>query len=202
MSADTRVIDAAAGAARADLRPYVVRMYDRWIILAIILLVAWSPWVRGLFAFTLYYRGLSFERMLVLTTAEHYYKKSIAVYDKIPWGWVGLGELYFMQAPGSHDYYEKSLDTFNRGFALNPKSFTLAFDLGRTYFLGKDYRSALAAFDRAIAINPRDRFALDYAAWSALREGNRPLALQYWRELLAVFPTDEPVIYLLHKYGG
>ena len=69
MSADTRVIDAAAGAARADLRPYVVRMYDRWIILAIILLVAWSPWVRGLFAFTLYYRGLSFERMLVLTTA-------------------------------------------------------------------------------------------------------------------------------------
>ena len=188
--------------ARADVRPYIVRMYDRWIILAIILLIAWSWPARMIFAYAIYFRGDTFEKMLVLPAAEHYYKKSIAVYDKIPVGWRGLGELYFMQAPRSRVFYDKTVDTFQRGFALNPGSYILAFDLGRTYFLGKDYRSALDAFQRAVKIAPTDREALDYAAWSAFHAGNRSLAFAYWHHIIALYPRDDTVRYILRELGG
>jgi len=188
-----------AEAPKTDSRPYIIRMYDRWIILAIVLVLAW--FARPAFAFTLYYRGVSFERMLVMVTAEHYYKKSIYVYDKIPEGWQGLGELYYMAAPGNRSVYERTRDTFERGLALNPGSFWLAFDLGRTYFLGKDFPRAVGAFDRAVRLNPTNRAALDYAAWSAFREGNRQLALQYWRRLLSIYPAD-PIRGVVQRYYG
>ena len=185
---------------RVDTRPYIVRMYDRWIILAVILVLAW--FARPMFAFVLFYRGLTFEHMLVLPTAEHYYQKSIKVYDRIPEGWMGLGELDYMRASWSREFYEKTVDTFFRGSALNPGSFILAFDLGRTYFLGKDYPNALAAFQHAVAISPNDREALDYAAWSAYHAGNRALAFSYWRRILARYPNDDVTRYNLQRLGG
>jgi len=184
----------------ADARPYVIRMYDRWIILAIILVLAW--FARPFYAFALYYRGVSFERMLVMMTAEHYYKKSIFVYDRIPEGWQGLGELYYMGAPDNRALYEKARSTFERGFALNPHSYWLAFDLGRTYFLGKEYGRAVITFEKAVQLSPTSRAALDYAAWSAFREGNRTLALQYWRRLLSMYPNDPARDIVQRYYGG
>jgi len=190
----------ADDATKPHIRPYIVRMYDRWIILALILALAW--FARPVFAYSLFYRGVTFEHMLILPTAEHYYKKSINVYDKIPQGWVGLGELYLMRAPSDRQKYADAVDTFATGLALNPGSFTLAFDLGRTYFLGKDWRAALASFDRAVQIVPSSRFALDFAAWSAYNLGNRKLAFTYWHRLLALYPGDAPVRAILRRFGG
>src|SRR5579864_5978877 len=78
--------------------PYIVRTYDRWIILVIVLVAGWFMF-RPIFAYTTYYRGLSFERMLRFDVALHYYRKSQAIYHAIPAGWVGEGDLHYMWAP-------------------------------------------------------------------------------------------------------
>src|ERR1700737_1454792 len=190
-----------AVAARVDTRPYIIRMYDRWIILAIVLLAAW--FARPLFAFVLYYRGVTFEHMLVLSTAEHYYKKSVKVYDRIPEGWIGLGELYMMRAPAGKGPYALTIKTLDAGTKLNPKSFRLTWDLGRAYLVyGHEYAKSLSVFQRALALKPKDRSTLDFAAWSAWHLGDRQRAFAYWHQLLALYPHDEPVQAILKRLGG
>ena len=176
----------------AEVKPYIIRTYDRWIILAIVLVVGWFLF-RPIFAFVTYYRGVSFERMLRLHTAEHYYKKSIGIYPRIPEPWLGLGELYYFWTPGQPEYYPLTVQVFTRGLSYNPDSVPLAFYLGRAYFRAKNYRKAMAALRRCIALAPKDRFCLDYAAWAAIGLGDRALALKYWHRLLVFHPADEPV---------
>ena len=69
-----------------DERPYIIRTYDRWIILIIVLIAGWLLF-RPLMAYTVFYRGLSFERMFRLTDAEYYYRKATKVDPKVPQGW-------------------------------------------------------------------------------------------------------------------
>lgn len=167
-----------------DIRPYVVKTYDRWIILVLVLVGGWLLF-RPLFAFSVYYRGVSFEHMFALTTAEHYYRKAIGVDARIPEGWLGLGGLQMMDAGVHHDRYLAALDTFTRGLSFNPKSDALAFNLCRAYYeIGKDYPHALAACQRAVQNDPNDHFAWDYAAWASFHMGKRDQALSYWREAL------------------
>jgi tetratricopeptide (TPR) repeat protein len=167
-----------------DLRPYIIKTYDRWIILALVLVCGWVIF-RPLFAFSVYYRGLSFEHMLRLDTAEHYYRKSIAVDKNIPEGWLGLGTLQMIRARAEPQEYADAVDTFTRGLGFNPKSGDLAFNLCRTYYeIGQNYPKALEACQRAFQNDPANHFAWDYAAWASLRTGNRQQALAYWREAL------------------
>ena len=134
--------------AAADVRPYIIKTYDRWIILVLVLVAGWLLF-RPLFAFSVYYRGVSFEHMLRLRVAEHYYRKAISVDPKIPEGWLGLGELQMMRARSEPADYANTIDTFTRGLAFNPKSGVLAFSLCRAYYeIGKDYPHALAACQR------------------------------------------------------
>jgi tetratricopeptide (TPR) repeat protein len=168
----------------ADVRPYIVKTYDRWIILVIVLVAGWFLF-RPIFAFSVYYRGLSFEHMLALKTAEHYYRKAIGVDPRVPEGWLGLGTLQTMHARAQPDQYSAAIDTFTRGLDYSPHNGALAFMLCRTYYeVGRDYKGALGACRRAFANAPENAFAWDYAAWSALHVGQRDLALQYWREAL------------------
>ena len=48
---------------KEDVRPYIIRTYDRWIILVLVLVCGYLLF-RPVIAFSAYYRGLSFERML------------------------------------------------------------------------------------------------------------------------------------------
>jgi len=181
-------------------RPYIIRTYDRWIILVIVLVAGWYLF-RPIFAFTVYYRGLSFERMIRTSAAEHYYGKSTAIYPRIPEGWIGLGELYYMQAPSQPAAYARGIATMRRGLAYNPKSSQLAFDLGRMYFRASDYRNALPALLQSIADDPQRLFAWDYAAWTSLRLGRRADALRYWHQVLKIAPTDSAVLTAVKRYG-
>lgn len=167
-----------------DARPYIIQTYDRWIILVIVLVGGWFLF-RPIFAFSVYYRGVSFEHMLVLSTAEHYYRKAISVDPHVPEGWIGLGGLQMMRARAYPNDYANAVDTFTRGMSYSPHNGALPFLLCRTYYeIGKDYRNALGACQRAFESTPANTFAWDYAAWAALHLGQRDLALQYWREAL------------------
>ena len=172
-----------------DVRPYVIRTYDRWIILVLVLVIGWFLF-RPLIAFTVYYRGVSFERMLRLTTAEHYYAKSTRVYAKIPQGWQAWGELYLMRAPGDPVARATAVDIFSKGIARNPGYGPLAFDLGRTYLTGKQYALARRAFELSASDMPGDMFSWDFAAWSSLHSGDVAAARKYWHKVLEIDPGN------------
>jgi len=172
------------GEEHADVRPYIIRTYDRWIILVIVLVAGWFLF-RPIFAFSVYYRGVSFEHLLHLSTAEHYYRKAISVDPQVPEGWIGLGTLQMMRAREDKGDYAGAIDTFMRGLTYSPKNGALAFLQCRNYYeIGKDYKNALDSCRRALENAPANGFAWDYAAWAALHLGERDQALQYWREAL------------------
>ncbi|MBV8459451.1 MAG: tetratricopeptide repeat protein [Candidatus Eremiobacteraeota bacterium] len=172
-----------------DERPYIIRTYDRWIILVIVLVVGWLIF-RPLIAFTVYYRGLSFERMFHLTDAEYYYRKSTRVDPKIPQGWLGWGELEYSRAPGDRVARQNAITIFRTGLSYNPRTASLAFDLGRAFFLDKQYTNARDAFVQSAQLNPTDMFSWDFAAWSSLRAGDTQLARKYWHEVLKIDPGN------------
>ena len=173
---------AAAPAAGADVRPYIIKTYDRWIMLVLVLVAGWFLF-RPIFAFSVYYRGVSFEHMLAINIAEHYYRKSISVYPRIPEGWLGLGSLQEMRGRENPGDYQSAIETFKSGIAYNPKDATLPWQLCRTYYeIGKDYRGALGACQAALKNDPSNKFAWDYAAWASFHLGDRDQALAYWRE--------------------
>lgn len=192
---------AAAAQTGANERPYIIRTYDRWIIFLIVVVGGWFLF-KPIFAYTVYYRGLNFERALQLTTAEHYYRKSIAIDPYLDEAWKALGELYYMRAPSDRVSYAQAVTTFKEGLVFNPHSEPLWFDLGRTYMVvGHDYAYALAALTRSYRENPKDWVAWDYAAWASLRLGDEKLAVRYWRQTLKLTP-NEAVRQALREHGG
>ncbi|HZV78918.1 MAG TPA: tetratricopeptide repeat protein [Candidatus Binatus sp.] len=166
------------------VKPYIIKTYDRWIILVLVLVAGWFLF-KPIFAFSVYYRGVSFEHMLRLKTAEHYYRKAISVDPHIPEGWVGLGTLQAMSAKDNHADYLSAIDTFTRGLENNPTSGALPWGLCRAYYeIGADYPNALTACQRAFTNDPKNLFAWDYAAWASIHMGKRDQALAYWRQAL------------------
>jgi len=172
-----------------DERPYVIRTYDRWIILVIVLVAGWFIF-RPFIAYSVYYRGVSYENLLRLHTAEHYYAKSTRVYAKIPQGWKAWGELYLMRARSEKSAQQSAVDIFTKGMGYNPTFAPIAFDLGRAYFIGKNYVKAREAFERSARYAPDDMFSWDFAAWSSLKSGNLNLARKYWHEVLRIDPGN------------
>ena len=189
MNAHDAIPVPAPGPIAPDERPYVIRTYDRWIILVIVLVAGWFIF-RPIIAYSVYYRGVSYERLLRLHAAEHYYAKSTRVYAKIPQGWQAWGELYLMRAPSDKTAQQRAVDIFTKGMGYNPKSAPVAFDLGRAYFIGKDYVKAREAFERSTEFAPDDMFSWDFAAWSSLKSGNMKLARKYWHEVLRIDPGN------------
>jgi len=187
--------------AGADERPYIIRTYDRWIILVLVIVGGWLLF-RPLIAFTVYYRGLGFERVFRLSDAEYYYQKATRVDPKVPQGWQGWGELEYQRAPSDPTARRTAIDVFSKGLAFNPRYAPLAFDLGRTYFLDKQYVKARDAFLASAKINPNDMFTWDYAAWSSLHAGEPELARKYWHEVLRIDPGNATAARELAKLSG
>jgi tetratricopeptide (TPR) repeat protein len=184
-----------------DERPYVIRTYDRWIILVLVVVLGWFLF-RPLFGFAVYYRGVSFERMFQLTSAEHYYIKSTRVYPRLPQGWQGWAELVMMRAPSDESQRQLALSILHQAIAYNPTYGPLEFDLGRTCFMGKQYTQATQAFIRSAELTPNDLFSWDYAAWSSLHAGDVPNALKYWHEVLRIDPGNAVAHRQIAHYGG
>ena len=184
-----------------DVRPYVIRTYDRWIILVIVLVVGYILF-RPMFAFSAYYRGLSFERMLSIETAKHYYQRAIDIDKNVPEGWIGLGELYMINGRASRENHDRAIATFSDGAAANPTSGFLPFLLCRTYYeQGHDFAHALAACQASVKNDPTNKFAWDYAAWSTLQLGNARQAIEYWKIALVLDPNYTTARLAIQKYG-
>lgn len=185
-----------------DERPYVVRTYDRWIILVIVLVAGWFLF-RPVFAVVCSYRGVTFEAALVPDTAEHYYKKAIAIDPAVPDGWIHLGELYYNWNRADHARDVLAAQTFAAGMAAVPANERLAFDLGRTYLVKlHDDKKAEAALREAVRRDPQDEFAWDYLAYAAVGAGDRRYALTCWRKVLQLNPNHDSARRALAQYGG
>jgi tetratricopeptide (TPR) repeat protein len=183
-----------------DIRPYVVRTYDRWIILVIVLVAGYILF-RPMLAFSAYYRGLSFERMLSIRTAMHYYQRSIDIDPNVPEGWIALGELYMMDGATSPTDHQLAISTFVSGGAANPDNAYLPFLLCRTHYeQGRHFAPALAACQASIKIDPSNKFAWDYAAWSTLQLGNARQAINYWQHALLIDPNYTTARLAIQKY--
>jgi tetratricopeptide (TPR) repeat protein len=191
-------------ATEKQAKPYIIRTYDRWIILALVLVASWLLF-RPLFAYSVYYRGVSFERLLALHTAEHYYRKAISVDAHIPEPWEALGQLYLMRARGSKEALAGAIDTYSRGSENNPKNGQLPFGLCRAYFeAARDYQKALVWCKRSAKVDPSFHFAWDYAGWASFKVGDRAHAALYWRESLkrAHNPAVEEALRKYAPKGG
>lgn len=184
-----------------DVRPYIIRTYDRWLILIIVLVAGWLLF-RPLFAFSVYFRGLSYERMFQLGTAERYYRKSTKVDKHVPVGWQGWGELYLMRAPSDRPSASEAVRIFSTGLDNNPTYAPLAFDLGRTYLALKDYHKARIAFETSARLAPSDMFSWDMAAWASFHDGDRRLALKYWHQVLKIDPGNATARRAIAQYGA
>jgi tetratricopeptide (TPR) repeat protein len=183
-----------------DVRPYIVRTYDRWIILVIVLVVGWLIF-RPVIAFTVYYRGVNFERTFRLDDAEYYYKKATRVDPKVPQGWQAWGELERMDQSDA-TARRATIDIFSRGLSYSPTYAPLAFNLGRAYFTDKQYAKAREAFLQSARYAPNDAFSWDFAAWSALHAGDRASAVQYWHRVLTIDPGNATARRMLGQLGG
>jgi len=172
-----------------DERPYIIRTYDRWIILVIVLVVGWLLF-RPLIAFTVYIRGVNFERVFRLGDAEYYYKKATRVDPKVPQSWQAWGELEYTKAAKDLVARQATIDIFSKGLSYSPTYAPLAFDLGRVYFLDKQYLKARDAFLQSARYAPTDMFSWDFAAWSSLHSGDVVTARKYWHEVLKIDPGN------------
>jgi tetratricopeptide (TPR) repeat protein len=172
-----------------EVRPYVVRTYDRWIILVVVMAVGWFLF-RPIFGFGVYYRGLSFERMLNLGVAERYYAKSTRVYPYLVDPWLALSLLQGMDGRVNSKDYAAALSTLNEGLSYNPHSAALSFQLCRDFYeIGQDYPSAYSACARSVRDDPSNKFAWDYGAWAAHRSGDEKVAVNYWGHALRLDPN-------------
>lgn len=182
-------MDNSNATAPEDVRPYVVRTYDRWIILVVVLVVGWFLF-RPIFGYVVYYRGLSFERMLNIDVAKLYYAKSTRVYPYLVEPWLALAVLQDMDGRVNAADYHAALSTLEEGLSYNPRSGALSFQMCRDYYeIGHDYTSAFAACSRSVADDPSNKFAWDYGAWAAHRSGDQKLAVDYWRHALKLDPN-------------
>lgn len=183
-----------------DIRPYVVRTYDRWIILVIVLVGGWLLF-RPVFAVIAAYRGVTFESALIPDTAEHYYKKAIAIDPAVPDGWIHLGELYY-SFNTSRSEYEKAAATFAAGTSAVPGNARLPFDLGRTYMLKlHEYKQAEEALRISVQRDPTQEFGWDYLAYAALKNGDRQYALECWHRVLQINPNHDSARRAIERYG-
>jgi len=171
------------------VRPYVVRTYDRWIILVVVLVAGWFLF-RPIIGYVVYYRGLSFERMLNIDVAERYYAKSTRIYPYLVEPWLALAVLQDMDGRVNAADFHAALSTLKEGLANNPHSGALSFQLCRDYYeVGRDYKSALASCMRSVKDDPANKFAWDYGAWAAHKSGDEKDAVVYWRHALALDPN-------------
>jgi len=185
-----------------EVKPYVIRTYDRWIILVIVLVGGWLLF-RPVFAVVAAYRGVTFEAALVPATAEHYYKKAIAIDPQVPDGWIHLGEFYYFWSRGDRSRYELAAQTFEAGMQAVPDNARLAFDLGRVYLLKlHEYKQAEQALRVSVQRDPTSEFGWDYLAYAALKSGDRRYALACWRQVLKINPGHESARKALQEYGG
>jgi Tfp pilus assembly protein PilF len=209
----------AAEAAPPQSRPYIIKTYDRWIILGIVLVVSWFLFRPG-FAVVAAERGYTFESQLVESAAEHYYKKAIAIDPAMPEGWVWLGELYYNFSHNDIRRSYMAADVFQRGAAAVPPGAAwlidrsrqgmttvadakLLYDLGRVEMLRlHNYKKAEAALREAVQHDPKFEFAWDYLAYAALDAGDRRFALACWRQVLKLNPGHDSARRALAAHGG
>lgn len=114
-----------------------------------------------------------------------------ADYDVI----VGLGHAYYDVGFYGKDNgsFEKAREYYNKALAIKKDDIEIRTDLGMTYFLQAppDYPTAIAEFERSLAVNPKHEKTLQFAAL-AMKNQNKDFS-KYSEVLRSVNPGN-PVL--------
>ena len=87
------------------------------------------------------------------------------------------------------DAYDEALANLSRQAAARPGYADLQHRLGLLHYLGGDAVRAIAAHERALALNPRYTAAHSALGYALLLSGEEELALRYWRAAMAKMPA-------------
>lgn len=91
---------------------------------------------------------------------------------------VGLGNAYYDIGYFGRDNsgFDRSREFYNKALATRPNDIEVRTDLGLTYFLQDppDYKSAIAEFERSLAIDPRHEKTLSFTAMAMKKTGLDP----------------------------
>lgn len=105
---------------------------------------------------------------------------------------VGLGNSYYDIGYFGKDNpsFDRSREFYNKALAKRPDDIEVRTDLGLTYFLQDppDYETAIAEFEKSLAINPRHEKTLSFAAL-ALKNQNKSTA-KYSDVLRSINPNS------------
>jgi tetratricopeptide (TPR) repeat protein len=105
---------------------------------------------------------------------------------------VGLGNAYYDIGYFGKDNgsFERSRQFYNRALAKRPDDIEVRTDLGLTYFLQDppDYNTAIAEFEKSLAINPKHEKTLSFAAL-AMKNQNKDAA-KYSDVLRSINPSS------------
>lgn len=105
---------------------------------------------------------------------------------------VGLGNTYYDIGYFGKDNasFERSREFYNKALAKRPDDIEVRTDLGLTYFLQAppDYSTAIAEFEKSLAINPKHEKTLSFAAL-AMKNQNKDAA-KYSNVLRTVNPNS------------
>lgn len=185
-----------------DDRPYIVKTYDRWIILVLVVVGGWFLF-RPVMATVCAYRGITYEASLAPDVAEHYYRKATRIDSGVELGWLWLGDLYYNWSQGSPARYQLAAQAYAQGAQDVPASWQLPFDLGRTDYLRLGApKAAVTALQEAVRRNPKAEFAWDYLGYASLRAGDRAYAISCWRRVLAINPNHTSARDAIRANGG
>ena len=80
---------------------------------------------------------------------------------------------------------------------LDPNSPAPLSNMGLIYIQKKEYDNAKIAFERVLAINPRDEFAIENLAGVLMAQGKSREALKYARKLIGIKPKDHGARFIL-----
>lgn len=87
------------------------------------------------------------------------------------------------------DAYDEALANLSRQASARPTYADLQHRLGLLHYLGGDAGRAIAAHERALALNPRFTAAHSALGYAIARSGDQALAMRYWRDVEAKIPA-------------
>lgn len=121
------------------------------------------------------------------------YKNSIAIYDKWPIPYYGLGNVWFFDL----DNAEKAIPYYERALQLNPNYADAGYDLLDAYLATNEWENAVKLMYRLIETHPQDETLYNRVVSDLFVGGAINLFEEVNANYLAAFPNSE--IALIHQ---
>ncbi|MBV9770440.1 MAG: tetratricopeptide repeat protein [Bryobacterales bacterium] len=93
--------------------------------------------------------GIAYHQMLLLDTAEKYYRLALRTDPNYAEAINNLGTVYYAKKS-----YRRAVNQYKKALGIHPESASVWSNLGTGYFARKDYERAAQAWQQALKLNP------------------------------------------------